>query len=260
MMPLNLPVLVYDIKGSPGSNDGTLHLAPPDPFVARLVQPENLYQAREHQPEDGNTEKGCENANHRHAIELEEKRRVKVSGQSKIICPDFVELCELFNPSSQKLAFDRLKQAASSPLILAKLTPAQSKALTQAGLGVDPEKQESLPELTWRDFKVGAYVYSKSLSWYGALVPRPRAWNYREPPPDHNPILYVRSKGGCVLRHDLLNKSKIPPGCYRLQGGEVVEILMASPFDAAAGINSIHVVRLNDIVFFEDPMQPPCPF
>jgi hypothetical protein len=269
MLPLNLPVLVYDIKGIAGSNDGTLHLAPPDPFVTKFAQAEDFCQTRGPQLEDGNTEKGCENANHRHAIELEEKRRVKVSGQSKIICPDFVELCELFNPSSQKLAFDSLKQAANSPLISAKLTPAQSKALTQVSLGADPEKQESLPELTWRDFEVGSYVYSKSLSfvlgpWYSVLVPRPRAWNYREPPPDPNPVLYVRSKGSCVLRHDLFSKSKLPSSCYRLQNGEVVEILMENHhgghFDEIVGINSIHIVRLNDIVFFENPMQPPCPF
>ena len=257
MTPLNLPVLVYEIKGSPGSNDGELHLAPPDPFDAKLVRAKNFYQTQDPQSEDSGEEKGCQNASHRHAIELEEKRRVKVSERSKVICPDFVELCKLSKLSSQKLAFDKPNQTASPVLISTKLAPAESETLTHIAPGAAPTRQNDLMELMWWHFDVGSYVVANKNRRYGILIPKPRDCSLN-PCPSHNPLLYVRYKGTYTFHPTLFDKPKLklPTGFYRLQDGRVVEILTEIYSEIQAHAVTTH--RLNDLTFFENPRQTPC--
>lgn len=94
------PSLLYEISGEPGSNDGVLTLITPQEYFGE-VGFKHLHQTQsslkgftigsaQDKPADKKT---CQNSDQRHAKEVLERYRVKVSERSSVECPDLIKLC-----------------------------------------------------------------------------------------------------------------------------------------------------------------------
>lgn len=94
------PSLLYEISGEPGSNDGVLTLITPQKYFGEIGF-KHLHQTQsslkgftigstQDKPADKKT---CQNSDQRHAKEVLERYRVKVSERSSVECPDLIKLC-----------------------------------------------------------------------------------------------------------------------------------------------------------------------